>query len=159
MKELKIIIILFVVLIISSSIVSAHGEEIFAEAEEIIEAKISCDQLTDDQLEVIGDYYMEQMHPGEAHEQMDSMMGGEGSESLRLMHISMARSFYCGESNTMSSGMMDMMMGRGMMVQETGGFGMWPFGFLSAGLSFTMVLLLILLIGLVVWLLFRNNKK
>ena len=58
---------------------------------------------------------MEQMHPGEAHETMDEMMGGEGSESLKQIHINMARFFYCGESGAMSSGMMNMMMGRGMM--------------------------------------------
>lgn len=111
----KIVFVFGIILLISFSLVSAHGEETFAQAEELIESKVSCDELTDDQLEVIGDYYMEQMHPGETHETMDEMMGGEGSESLRLMHINMARNFYCGDHEMMGSGMMDMMMGRGMM--------------------------------------------
>ncbi len=116
----KTILILGIILLLSLSLISAHGEEVFAEAEELIESKVSCDQLTDEQLEVIGDYYMEQMHPGEAHETMDEMMGGEGSESLRQMHINMARSFYCGEHEAMSSGMMNMMMGRGGMMGSRG---------------------------------------
>jgi len=107
----KILLLLF--LILSAALVSAHGEETFAEAEEIIKAKVACESLTDNQLEVIGDYYMGQMHPGEAHEAMDEMMGGEGSKSLMQMHINMGKSFYCGEHEGMSSGMMSMMMGRG----------------------------------------------
>jgi len=103
--------------------VNAHGEETFAEAEELIKQKIPCENLSDDQLEKIGDYYMEQMHPGEAHEAMDEMMGGEGSESLRQMHIRMAKSFYCGDSDSMSSGMMGMMMGD-FSINNKAGFGM-----------------------------------
>ena len=135
---MKKIIFLITLLLLSSSLVLAHGEETFAEAEEIIESKISCDQLTDEQLEVIGDYYMEQMHPGEEHERM----GGEGSESLRLMHINMAKSFYCGEHDAMSSGMMSMMMGGGMMDFSTfknnkniiGGENM-AYGMMSTGMG------------------------
>ena len=112
---MKKIVLLVFVLIISSLMVYVHGEEDFAEAERIIDEKIQCEQLTNEQLEIIGDYYIEQMHHGEAHETMDEMMGGEGSESLKQIHINMARSFYCGESGAMSSGMMNMMMGRGMM--------------------------------------------
>lgn len=110
---MKTIIFIFsIILLLSLNLVSAHGEETFAQAEEIIESKISCDQLTDEQLETVGDYYMEQMHPGETHETMDEIMGGEGSESLRQMHVNIARSFYCGEHEMMGSGMMDMIMGR-----------------------------------------------
>lgn len=111
---MKKIITIMLIFVLSILIVSSHGEETFAEAEELIESKIACDQLTDEQLEIVGDYYMEQMHPGEEHETMDEMMGGEGSENLRLMHINMAKSFYCGEHDVMSSGMMNMMMGRNM---------------------------------------------
>jgi len=92
--------------------VTAHGEDTFAEAEEIIKQKISCDNITDEQLEILGDYYMEQMHPGELHEIMDERMGGEGSENLRQVHINIGLTFYCGEQNEFSSGMMNTMMGR-----------------------------------------------
>ncbi len=103
-------------LLISINFANAHGEEDFAKAEELIKQKISCSELTDEQLELIGDYYMEQMHPGELHEIMDERMGGEGSESLRQVHINIARAFYCGEHGAMPNNMMNIMMGRsGMM--------------------------------------------
>src|SRR3989344_2750608 len=111
----KILIIIFVLLLISIGLISAHGEETFLQAEEIIKQKISCENLTQEQLETLGDYYMEQMHPGELHEIMDERMGGEGSESLRQVHINMGRAFYCGDRGAMSSGMMNTIMGRGMM--------------------------------------------
>jgi len=47
-------------------------------------------------------------------------MGGEGSESLRQMHINMGLSFYCGEHKAMSGGMMNMMMGGNMMGGDSG---------------------------------------
>ncbi len=143
----------------------AHGEETFVEAESIIDAKIDCDQLTDEQLEVIGDYYMEQMHPGESHETMDEMMGGEGSESLKNMHINMARSFYCGEHGMMDSGMMDMMMGRNNMmnIEDNGGVNMmWPFGFgMGFGMFgfFFMIIFWGLIIWLVIWIITRATKS
>ncbi len=99
-------------LLLSVRLVSAH-EHNFDETKQLIDSKISCDKLTDEQLEAMGDYYMEQMHPGETHEQMDQMMGGEGSESLKQVHIQMARRFYCYED---VGGMMGgSMMGSGMM--------------------------------------------
>jgi len=109
------------------SLVFAHEHD-FTEAKQIIDSKLGCDKLNDKQLELIGDYYMEQMHPGSAHEAMDSMMGGEGSQSLKQIHIQMAKRFYCNENvggiigggmmNTMQGGMINMMgnmMGGGMM--------------------------------------------
>lgn len=93
--------------------VYAHDDEEFAQAEDLLKQKISCDDLSKEQLEIIGDYYMEQMHPGELHEIMDERMGGEGSLSLRQVHINIARMFYCGEREAVSMGMMDMMVGRG----------------------------------------------
>ena len=117
----------------------AHGNETFEVAESIINAELPCSQLTDSQLEDLGDYYMEQMHPGESHELMDEMMGGEGSESLKDMHISMAKRLYCGETSTMGSGMM----GYGMM----GGSSMMG-GYTSTPITY--YLYVALLAGLVI---------
>ncbi len=102
------IFVLFAIAVLLASLVPAalaDSNESFDQAKALIAAKTPCSDLTQDQLEGIGDYYMEQMHPGEAHEQMDAMMGGEGSDSLRQMHISMGERFYCGVS-TSAGGMM-----------------------------------------------------
>ncbi len=85
---------------------AGHNESGMEQAEAIINAEIPCESLSEEQLEYLGDYYMEQMHPGEEHDRMDAMMGGEGSDSLRAMHIMMARKLYCGEGEMMGSGMM-----------------------------------------------------
>ncbi len=137
------------------------SEESFEQAEQLIQQKVACSELTDVQLELIGDYYMEQMHPDRQHEFMDRVMGGEGSAQLQQVHINIARMFYCGDRTAMSAGMMNMMMGRGMMgyagVQNQGGLrGMMGFGTgygMMEGYSFWNVftlLYLVLIIGLIV---------
>ncbi len=141
--------ILSLILLLNFSLVSAH-EHNFNETKQIIDSGISCDKLTDEQLEIIGEYYMEQMHPGEAHELMDKMMGGEGSESLKQMHINMAKNLYCNENVYIgygmmgSGGMMNMMYGTsgsGMMGNFGNSFGYW---------NFINIFYLVLLIGLII---------
>lgn len=149
----KIILSTIFVLLLNLALVSAHAHD-FTEAKQLIESGVSCEDLTEEQLEEIGEYYMEQMHPGEAHEAMDEMMGGEGSESLRQMHINMARRLYCDENvggMMGSGGMMGMMMGgenmmgnnmmQGMMGDFGYGYGYW---------NFVNTLYIILLIGLII---------
>jgi len=147
-------ILIFGMLLLSVSLVFAHEHD-FNETKQIIDSGISCDKLTDEQLESIGDYYMEQMHPGEAHKMMDQMMGGEGSESLRQVHINMAKRLYCNEDigGMMGGGMMNMMMGNNMM-------GNYPayYGYNN----FWNVLWMVFLIGaiaLIVWLIYKFTKK
>lgn len=75
---------------------------------ELTENKIGCENLDDEQLEAIGEYLMEQMHPGEFHERMHQMMGmEEGTEYHKNFHINMAKRMYCREGAMM--GMMPMM--------------------------------------------------
>ncbi len=171
--RINIINILIIVVLVVTVFANAHGEEEFAKAEELIKQKIPCDDLTSEQLEMIGEYYMEQMHPGELHEKMDEMMGGEESDSLKQMHINMGRAFYCGDSNAMSSGMMNMMMGRGGMGGMMGGgmmnnmingvsgnegryqdntFGTGVFGWI-------LLILFILLVVLLIVLIFKLSKR
>ena len=147
-------ILIFGMLLLSVSLVFAHEHD-FNETKQIIDSGISCDKLTDEQLESIGDYYMEQMHPGEAHKMMDQMMGGEGSESLRQVHINMAKRLYCNEDigGMMGGGMMNMIMGNNMM-------GNYPayYGYNN----FWNVLWMVFLIGaiaLIVWLIYKFTKK
>ncbi len=99
MNKINLMVFLAIAFIVFSfasvPTILAHSDETLLEAEHLVEEQISCDELTNTQLAAIGDYYMEQMHPGEEHEYMDEMMGGEGSESLEAMHINMAYRFYC----------------------------------------------------------------
>ena len=150
---LKNIIIYFLIFIFSIGIVSA-GTEDFSEAKKLINTKIPCSKLTENQFEIIGDYFMEQMHPGEAHEVMDKMMGGEGSESLRQMHIAIAKRLYCNDISGMTNyGMMGIMMGYGGMRNMMGynfGYGTIGSGYGFGYLSFVSFLSFILLIGLII---------
>lgn len=76
--------------------------------------ELDCEELTNEEFERVGDAVMESTHPGEAHERMDEMMGGEGSESLRQMHVQMGKRYFdCDSTN--SGGSMGMM--------GIGGFG------------------------------------
>ena len=145
-------ILIFSMLLLSVSLVSAHEHD-FAETKQLIDSGIGCDKLTDEQLESIGDYYMEQMHPGEAHEMMDRMMGGEGSESLRQVHINMAKRLYCNENVYIGYGMM----GGGMMNMMMGNYPAY-YGYNN----FWNILWLIFLIGvivLIIWLIYKFTKK
>src|SRR3989344_4253021 len=121
----KTLSILIMALLILPGLVLAAEE--FTITKQLIDSRANCDNLNDEQLESMGDYYMEQMHPGQAHEFMDSMMGGEGSESLKLVHINMAKRIYCNE---------DVYIGYGM-----GAFG-WIF----------MILIVVALVLLIMWL-------
>lgn len=142
------------ILLLKLSLVSAHTQQEFNEAKRLIDSKVSCNKLTDEQLEIIGDYFMEQMHPGEAHEVMDKMMGGEGSESLRQMHIAIAKRIYCNDlSGTVNYGMMGMMMKGGMMNMMGTNFGYGTGMMQGYGIgywSFINLLSLVLVIGLIV---------
>src|SRR3989344_4307647 len=120
---------------------------------------------------------MEQMQPGDAHAAMEQLMGGEGSESLRLMHIAIAKRLYCGDyTNSANYGMM----GFGMMGVRNGGlvnmawgntmgYGMMGnYSYGSGYWSFVGVLYTLLLVGLVIlvyiwvvkaWRSLKVNKK
>jgi len=161
-ETMKRTILIFGVLLLSIAFVFAqesHDAEI-DEGKLIVESKTSCDKLSNEQLESIGDYYMEQMHPGEAHEIMDNMMGGEGSESLKQVHINMAKRLYCNDNNYVGYGMMSqggmMQMGNmmgGMMGNSPMGYGS---GFGSYGYwNIFWILIFAVIIFLIVWLVYK----
>jgi len=90
------------------SILSSHGVSQIQD--------LDCSKVTDAEFEKLGDSFMEEQHPGDAHEAMDEMMGGEGSESLRTMHINMGQGYLgCGSKSGYSMGGIGMMGGGGMM--------------------------------------------
>src|SRR3989344_5913608 len=140
---------LFLVAVIALFSLACAQPDEFAVAKQLVESKTGCDTLSDAQLELIGDYLMEQLHPGEAHERMDAMMGGEGSESLKRIHINMGINFYCG-GNTRYG-----MVGGGMMgynsynTNNNFGYINWIF----------MILTFLILALIVILVLKKSNKK
>ena len=143
----KIIFVAIVVLLLNLGLANAITQQEIKEAKGLIDSKVDCKSLSDSQLEIIGEYEMELMHPGDSHEAMHKMMGlKEGSEPEKQFHINMAKTIYCGESGgMMGGGMMSMMMGGntgyGMMGNYGYGLGYW---------NFLNVLYAILLIGLII---------
>ena len=144
----KSIIGLIVLVLLATIVVADNFDEAFA----ILKSNIPCNQLTDDQLEMLGDYSMEQMHPGELHEIMDERMGGEGSQQLRQVHINIAKMFYCGEASTMPISTMNMMMNRGGSTMM--GYYSMPYGFGFGWFGFLlMIAFWVAVIVLFLWLL------
>lgn len=80
-------------------------------------SQLDCNKATDQELEELGDAVMDKMMNNEQlHEQMDNMMGGEGSASLQQMHVAMGKGWLnCGGSQMVMMPMMQMMgmMGQG----------------------------------------------
>ncbi|TBR11120.1 MAG: hypothetical protein EPO62_02270, partial [Candidatus Nitrosotenuis sp.] len=120
----KIIIFLMAGLLLNLGSVNAITQQEINEAKSLIDSKANCKSLSDSQLEIIGEYYVEQMHPGEAHDLMHQMIGlKEGSEAEKQFHINMVRTMYCDEGGMMggqSGGMMGGQSG-GMMGGQSGG--------------------------------------
>ena len=147
------------ILLLNLSLANAHiTQQEINEVKSLIDSKVTCKSLSESQLEIMGEYYMEQMHPGESHELMHQMMGlKEGSEAEEQFHINMAKAIYCSETNAfgsggmMGGGMMNMMMEmqnpmqtnmmQGMMGNLGYNFGYW---------NFVNVLYVILLNGLII---------
>ena len=151
MKKILLLII-SLALTLNVGLVSAITPQEINEAKSLIDSKADCKSLSDSQLEVVGEYYMEQMHPGESHKLMHKMMGlEEGSESEKQFHINMAKRLYCNDISGISNHGMIGMMGGGMMNMAIGnsmmGYGMMGnYGYWS----FLNILYLLLLIGLVI---------
>ena len=121
----------------------------------MINSKITCDKLTDDQLEIIGEYYMEQMMPGESHKRAHEMMGlTEGSEYEEQFHINLAIRSYCEEN----IGMMGRNRWYGMM-------GNYPnyydssYNYFNVTSILINILLILLIIVIIIWLVKLLKKK
>ena len=117
-KYVLFLLILLPVFVVGHAVGGQTHESTLNKAKLIIDSNVPCENLTKEDLEIIGDYYMEQMHPGEQHEMMDAMMGGEGSESLKNAHIAMAERIYCAKVSPNYT-------------RSSSGFGMGPMGYAS----------------------------
>lgn len=160
--EMKVIIWILIIVLAGSAF--AQADE-FSAAKQLISSNVSCDKLNDRQLESIGDYFMEQTHPGAQHVAMENMMGGEGSESLRRAHLQMAQVLYCRRADTPLTyggmmGMMPLMMGGyyaqgapGAFVRGPGmtggGYGGMMGAYGAFGWSLFDLLAILLLLGLI----------
>lgn len=124
--------------------------------------KLNISKISDDEWERLGDAAMELQHPGKAHEMMDQMMGGEGSESLRQVHINMGKA-YLGYGQNYGYGMMGgNMMGnwnnntkndqRGGGSYMMGNYGYNPMGYYGGGFGFIAIILFwgLIIFGVVV---------
>lgn len=116
-KTILLILAALLVTLVASSFANAITQEEIKEAKSLIDSTAPCKSLSDSQLELIGEYEMELMHPGQSHKAMHDAMGvQEGSEQEEQLHIHMAKTMYCNESK----GMMDMKMGEGGMMGSGG---------------------------------------
>ena len=116
--------IVFMSIILAVSITFAHEETVksvddilneIASKQGVSTDQIDCNKISNEEFEELGDAVMERMlGDHELHEQMDEKMGGEGSESLKQMHIFMGMNWLgCTDHVGMGMGsglMMPMMM-------------------------------------------------
>lgn len=159
-------LMLFVLVAVIASLaplaVFAHSEDNFNDTKQMIGSGVSCSGLSDGQLEEIGEYYMEQMHPGEAHEFMHQRMGlAEGSEAEEKFHISLAKTMYCGE---LSAGMMGTGLGGMMGSAGSGMMGAYYGAGSLANLAGVLWLVILILLAvalslLIVWLYKQIRRK
>ena len=159
MKNKFLFVLLFLFILSLSTAVFAqesHEEEI-EEGRLIVEAKTSCDDLTDEDLEAVGEYYMELMHPGALHDAMHEMMGlEEGTQAHKDFHITLAQRMYCGEGTGGMMGNYNGMMGYGMMGMMYGSsswsdvWNIW---------NFITVVFMALIFALVFWAVYLIIKR
>ena len=157
----------FLVLYLPSAFAHEEVEKSYDEiAQEILAAqnavsldKIDCGRVSREQFEELGDAIMGKMAGSdELHEQMDQMMGGEGSQNLHSMHVSMGENWLgCngpqGMNGMMGNRMMPMMMGM-MGNYYPGYFAAYDAVLLAAFMGWILFAAM-----LAIFVLFRKEKK
>lgn len=176
MKYIIITMLLFLVIPFVAQAAAGHGgsledvlSEVLAQQNVSSVQDIDCSNVSQDQFEELGDAWMGEIHPDpDTHAMMDSMMGGEGSDSLRAAHIQMGQNAVGCSSQTSGSigaGMMNGTMG--MMGGGMGGFssmmgGLNPFvgSWMGLGWIISLVwwaLIIIAIVFFVRWLMNRGS--
>ncbi len=72
----------------------ASGDEDFTVAQGLVDARVPCSNLSEEQLVMIGDLFMEKTNPGPTHEAMDAALV-EGSEKWKQEHLRVGNALYC----------------------------------------------------------------
>ena len=159
MKKILSLGVLFLILSLSIMSVYAVSQDELNQAKALIDSNIICNQLTNDQLEIMGEYYMEQMMPGEAHERAHQMMGlTEGSEAEEQFHINMAKRIYCGEN--VGGGMMGGGMMRNNYYQNPQNNDSYQNNFIGFQIfSYVLIILIIVILILIMKVLINKLKK
>ena len=147
---MKKIFYIIMVLVLALGVVA---DDMIAQGQAIVQQGLSCDKLSDDQLQSVGEYLMEQMHPGPAHDAMDKMMGlDQNPTEDKAFHVRLAQSMYCGQGGMMGgNGGYGMMSGYRGMMGGNGGYGMMGW---TGSTPVMGILWLVILVGLaiLVWL-------
>ncbi|MCX8205921.1 MAG: hypothetical protein N3H30_01695 [Candidatus Micrarchaeota archaeon] len=95
----KQFMLILALLLLSVPILFAHrglGLKVEYEIGRVLVAQnASCDTLSDFELEMIGDYYLETKYPGRYHEMIDSGFGSRTTEEINQFHRDVAYEYYC----------------------------------------------------------------
>ncbi len=114
--------------------------------------QLNCNKIPASEFEELGDAVMERMvGNSELHDQMDAMMGGEGSASLTQMHVAMGKNWLSCTSfqGMMGNNMMPMMMrmmGNYYPSYYTGYNTAFLFAILGWGLVIVLIVILVLIL-------------
>jgi hypothetical protein len=158
---------IFIALLLAGVAMATMTTDDFNNAKALVSSNTSCDKLGNSQLQLMGEYFMELMHPGEAHDAMDRMMGFEDNAAAdEQFHINLGRAMYCnsGNASVRPYGMMfSGMMASGMMGNSYSGYGGIPrtgmMGYGYQGYNVFELLAIVLLIGLIILVYLQVWKK
>lgn len=152
----------------TSSTVDTHavaeetkGKEIFNQLQS---KQATCQNLSDDDFEVLGEYFMGQM-AGSSHEAMNTMMSQMmGNDGERQMHIAMGKRLSGCDTNApmpqnmTNAGIMPMMMS--MMGGRNSMMDIWGINSLGEVLSLVSSILVVIVLSLsAIWFWKQINKK
>lgn len=92
------LLIMLVLMLLASQLFAHRGLGLKIEYEigrTLVAQNVSCENLSDFELEMIGDYYLETKYPGRYHEMIDSGMGSRTEEEINQFHRDVAYEYYC----------------------------------------------------------------
>lgn len=96
-KIIPSILVFFMIVVALFASAESMNLDKIEEGKRLARSQARCEDMNEGQLEAIGEYLMEQMHPGSAHEAAHRMMGlEEGTLEHEKFHVNLTKSMYCG---------------------------------------------------------------